>query len=47
MQILGRPLLIVRELKWKAIFLVLLFGLLLFGIIIGDFVETWHNGATL
>jgi hypothetical protein len=33
--------------KGRAIVLALLLGLLLFGIIIGDFVETWRNGATL
>jgi hypothetical protein len=34
-------------LKGRAIVLALLLGLLLFGIIMGDFVETWRNGATL
>ena len=31
----------------KAIVLVLVIALLIYGITIGDFMETWRNGATL
>ncbi len=31
----------------KIVFLALLTALLVYGIVIGDFMETWRNGATL
>ena len=47
MPIWDRSLLILSAMKGKAFVMALLLGLLLFGIIMGEFVETWRNGATL
>ena len=47
MLILDKWRLILITMKGRAIVLTLLFGLLLFGIIVGNFAETWRNGATL
>lgn len=47
MPIWDRALLILSVIKGRAIVLGLLLGLLLIGIIVGEFVETWRNGATL
>ena len=47
MRIWDKSLLLLSEMKGRAIVLALLLGLLVFGIIMGDFVETWRNGATL
>ncbi len=35
------------EMRSKVVIAIVLFGLLVFGIFKGDFVETWQNGATL
>lgn len=35
------------NMTWITIVVVLLTGLLLFGALTGDFLETWRNGATL
>ena len=47
MPICNRSLLILSAMKGRTIVMALLLGLLLFGIIMGEFVETWRNGATL
>ena len=47
MPIWDKSLLVLSKMKGRAVVLALLFGIFLFGIIIGDFAETWHNGATL
>ena len=47
MPICNRSLLILSAMKGRTIVMALLLGLLIFGIIMGEFVETWRNGATL
>jgi len=47
MPIRDKSRLILSVIKGRAIVFAFILGLLVFGIIIGDFMEAWRNGATL
>ena len=47
MPIWDRSPLLLSAMKGRAIVMALLVGLLLLGIVMGEFLETWRNGATL
>ena len=47
MPFLDKSLLILSLIRGKTIVFALLLGLLIFGVITGDFVEIWRNGATI